>query len=188
MAIDEVSKEGKMVEYSKPPSQDTKVQVVGSTEIEITKGELSQQEKTLGRSDKGKEVVEHAPLSLRARSLAEHVPRWIQKIIMRSTKPQFCASEEDICDIVEILNKPESPSCKATPLVFVTTTQNQELFAQVVVPPKDIDVERLGPQDNELNEVMLGRPTQDSIGLIMTIGVKQVLKNMEQDEAKLQTL
>ena len=42
MVTDEVSKEGKMVEYSQPPSQDTEVQVAGSTKTETTKGEPSQ--------------------------------------------------------------------------------------------------------------------------------------------------
>lgn len=62
MVTDEVSKEGHMVEYSQPPSQDTKVQAIGSTKIEATQEEPSQMETTLRRSDKGKEVVEHTPL------------------------------------------------------------------------------------------------------------------------------
>ena len=81
---------------------------------------------------------------------------------MRSTKPQFCALEDDICDIVEILNKPKSPSHEAVPLAFVTTTQNQDLFPQVALPPKGIDVEGLSLKDYEMKDVMLGRPTWDS--------------------------
>ena len=42
MEIDEVSKEGKIVEYSQPPSQDTKVQAARSIETETIEGEPSQ--------------------------------------------------------------------------------------------------------------------------------------------------
>ena len=66
MATDEGSKEGKMVEYSQPSSQDTEVQAIGSTETEATKRESSQQETTPSKSDKGKEVVKHTPSSSRA--------------------------------------------------------------------------------------------------------------------------
>ena len=62
------------------------------------------------------------------------------------------------------------------------------MFAQVAIPPKDTNVENLGLQDYELKEVMFGRPTQDIAQLMMTMGIKEVIKNMEQDEAKLQTL
>ena len=108
MVADEVSKEGQMVEYSQPPSQDTEVQAVGSTEIEAIEGEPIQPEMTPSRSNKVKEVAKHTPSSSRSRSLVEHIPRWIQKEIMRSTKPQFHALEDDIYDITEILNKLES--------------------------------------------------------------------------------
>ena len=63
MATDEVSKEGKMVEYSQPASQDTKVKTTRSTEMETIEGEPSQRERTPRRSDKGKEVAEHTPSS-----------------------------------------------------------------------------------------------------------------------------
>ena len=76
---------------------------------------------TPSKSDKGKEVVEHTPSSLRAKSVEKYILRWIRKEIMRSTKSRFHALEDDICDIAEILNKPESPSHEAAPLAFVTT-------------------------------------------------------------------
>ena len=124
MVTDEVLKEGQVVEYSQPPSQDTKVQAAGSTEVEAIEGEPSQKEMTPSRSDKGKEVVEHTPSSSRAKSLAEHIPIWIRKEIMRSTNPQFHASEEEIFDIKKILNKPKSPSHETKSLAFVTSTQD----------------------------------------------------------------
>ena len=39
-------------------------------------------------------------------------------------KPQFHALEDDICDIAEILNKPESLSHNAVPFLFVISIQN----------------------------------------------------------------
>ena len=41
MMTDEVLNEGKMVEYSQPPSQDYEVQAAWSTEIETIEGEPS---------------------------------------------------------------------------------------------------------------------------------------------------
>jgi hypothetical protein len=58
---------------------------------------------------------------------------------MRSAKHQFHASEDDICDIAEILNKPDSPLHDATPFAFVTTIWNQDFFAQMAHPPKGTD-------------------------------------------------
>ena len=104
---------------------------------------------------------------------------------MRSTKPQFCASKDDICDIAEVLNKLESPSHQPTSLAFVISIQSQDLFAQVALPLEGRDVEGLSVEDYELKDVMLGRPTQDSTQKMMTMGVKEVLKHMEQDEIKL---
>ena len=60
---------------------------------------------------------------------------------MRSAKHQFFALEDDICDIAEILSKPDTPLQDATPFAFITTTQNQDLFAQVAHPPKGTDEE-----------------------------------------------
>ena len=81
---------------------------------------------------------------------------------MRSSKHQFHASEDGICDIVEILNKPESPLHDATTFMFVTTKWNQDLFAQVALPPKGTDAKRISLDNYEVKDVMLGRPTQDS--------------------------
>ena len=77
MVINEVSKEGQIVEYSQPPSQDTEVQVAGSTETETTEEDPAQEETTSRRSDKGKEVVEHTPSSSTAKSSEKHILRWI---------------------------------------------------------------------------------------------------------------
>lgn len=62
---------------------------------------------------------------------------------MRSAKHQFRASDDDICDIVEIFNKPESPLHDSTSFAFITTIWNQDLFTQVAHPPKGIDAKFL---------------------------------------------
>ena len=104
---------------------------------------------------------------------------------MRSAKPYFHALEDDICDIIEILNKLESPLHEATPFAFVTTIRNQDLFAQVALPLEGIHTKSVNLEDYEVKDVMLERPTWDSTRQIMTMGVKEVLKNMEQDEIEL---
>ena len=106
---------------------------------------------------------------------------------MRSAKHQFHASEDDICDIAQILNKPESPLHDETPFTFVTTIWNHDLFVQVDHPFEGIDAISISLEDYEVKDVMLGKPTWDSTRQMMTMGVKEVLKHMEQDEIKIQT-
>ena len=81
---------------------------------------------------------------------------------MRTTKPQFHASEDAICDIGEILNKPDSPLHDAMPFSFVTTIWNQDLFVQVAHPPEGADAEAISLEDYEVKDIMLGRPTRDT--------------------------
>ncbi len=119
MEIDEVLKEGKMVEYSQQVSQDTKVQTKSSMEMETIEEEPSQRERTLRRSDKGNEVAKHTPSSLRGMPSIECIPNLLRKEMMRSMKPQFHADEEDIIELAEVLNKLESPSQEARPLEFI---------------------------------------------------------------------
>ena len=114
---------------------------------------------TLSKSYKGKEVVEHTPSSSRAKVIEKHILRWFQKEIMRSAKPQFYALEDDICDIAEILNKPQSPLHDARPFAFVTTIRNQDLFSQVALPPEGTNAEVVSLEDYEVKYVMLGKPT-----------------------------
>ena len=83
--------------------------------------------------------------------------------MIRSARPRFQALKEDIYEIVEIFNTPETPTREATPLAFVTSTWNSpKLFAQVVVPLGDTKIESLGPKDYELKNVFLGKPTRDA--------------------------
>ena len=81
---------------------------------------------------------------------------------MRSAKHQFRASEDDMCDIAEILNNPDSPLHDATPFAFITTIRNQDFFAQVDHPPKGIDTDVVSLKDYEVKDIMLGRPTWDT--------------------------
>ena len=119
-AIEEASKEAQVVKYVQQPSQDVEDQTTGSIETNTIEKESLQYE-TLSKCDKGKEVVKHTPSSSRAKVVEKHIPRWYWKEIMRSNKHQFHASEDDICDIVEILNKLDSPLHDAMPFMFVTT-------------------------------------------------------------------
>lgn len=51
-----------------------------------------------------------------------------------------------------------------------------------------MDVESLGPKDYELKNVMLGKPTWDASRLMVTMGIKEIMKNMGEDEMEIQTL
>ena len=66
---------------------------------------------------------------------------------MRSAKHRFRASEDDKCDITEILNKPDSPLHDATPVAFITTIRNHDLFAQVAHPPEGVDADAVSLKD-----------------------------------------
>ena len=104
---------------------------------------------------------------------------------MRSAKHRFHASEDDICDIAEILNNPDSPLQDATPFAFITSIQNQDLFPQVAHPPKGTHIDVVSLEDYEVKDIMLGRPTRDTARQMMSVGVKEVLKHMEHDEIEI---
>ncbi|MDF3675362.1 hypothetical protein, partial [Enterobacter hormaechei] len=48
--------------------------------------------------------------------------------------------------------------------------------------------EAVSLQDYEVKDIMLGKPTQDTSRQMMTMGVKEVLRYMEQDEIEIRTL
>lgn len=56
------------------------------------------------------------------------------------------------------------------------------------MPPPHIDVEELTPRDYQVREIVLGKPTLDTAKLLVTTGMKEVFKNLEQDEEELITL
>ena len=91
---------------------------------------------------------------------------------MRSAKHQFHASEDDTCDIAEILNKHDSPLHDAMPFSFLTTIQNQYFFTQVAHPPEGANVEPVSLEDYEVKDIMLGRPIWDTTRQMMNMGVK----------------
>ena len=72
--------------------------------------------------------------------------------MIRSKKPQFTANEEDMIELVEILSKLKSPPRVARVLTFINSDQNQDLFAQVAIPPPDVDVEDLTPQGYQIRD------------------------------------
>ena len=58
----------------------------------------------------------------------------------------------------------------------------------MAITPPDVDVQNLGPQDYQIREVMLGKSTLDTTRLMVTMGIKDVFKILEQEVAKLKTL
>ena len=56
---------------------------------------------------------------------------------------------------------------------------------QVAHPLEGTYVEAVSLEDYEVKDIMLEKPTWDSTWQMMTMGVKEVLKHMEQDETKL---
>ena len=90
--------------------------------------------------------------------------------------------------LVKVLSKPKSPSKEVRALTFINSTRNQDLFAQVAIPPLDADVESLGPQDYQIRDDMLGKPTLDIARLMVTMGIKEVFKSLEQEGVELITL
>ena len=53
------------------------------------------------------------------------------------------------------------------------------MFAQVAIAPENENIDSLGAQDYQVKEVIRGRPTRDTTRLMVTMGIKEVLKNME---------
>ena len=62
-----------------------------------------------------------------------------------------------MCDIAEILNRPDSPLHDATPFAFITTIQNQDLFAQVAHPPEGTNSDVVSLEDYEVKDIMIGK-------------------------------
>ena len=99
-----------MVEYPQQASYDVEVRTVGSTKIETIEGGPSQRENTLEGIDKGKEVEKKTPSSSKEKSLAQHVPRWLWKEMMRNKKQEFNANDEDMIELFEVLTSGYSSS------------------------------------------------------------------------------
>ena len=93
-----------------------------------------------------------------------------------------------MCDITEILNTPNSLLHDATPFAFITTIRNHDLFTQVAHPLEGVDADAVSLEDYEVKDIMLGRPTRDTARQMMTMGVKEVLKHMEQDDFEIRPL
>ena len=59
------------------------------------------------------------------------------------------------------------------------------MFTQVAHPPEGTDTDVVIFEDYEVKDVMLGKLTQDTARQMMSMGVKEVLKHMEQDEVEI---
>ena len=58
----------------------------------------------------------------------------------------------------------------------------------MAISPLNADVEDLTPQDYQIIEVMLGKPSLDTTRLMVTMGIKEVFRNLEQEGAELMML
>lgn len=154
-----------------------------STDIETLDVDLSQKEKTLERSDKGKILVEQTPSSSKGKSMMEHTLRWLRKEVMiRNKRQKYSTEEEGMRELIEALKKLESPAKDEWTLAFVMSDQNQDLFSHVAIPPLHVDIEDLTPKDYQIREVVPGKSTVDTAILMVTMGIKEVFRHLEQDE------
>ena len=55
-------------------------------------------------------------------------------------------------------------------------------------PPEGTETDAVSFEDYKVKDVILGKPTRDTARQMMTMGVKEVLKHMEQDEVEIRTL
>ena len=79
-------------------------------DIDILEVDLSQKEKTLQRSDKGKILVIESPSSYKGKYSMEDTLRWLRKEEMVRHKSQlYCTKEEGMGDLIKALKKPKSP-------------------------------------------------------------------------------
>ena len=81
-----------------------------SIDTEIPDVDLSQKEKTLERSDKGKSIVVQYPSSSKDKYSMEDSPRWlIKEVMVRHKKKLYSTEEEGMRELIEALEKPEPP-------------------------------------------------------------------------------
>lgn len=161
---------------------------MGLTDTKTTDVDLSQKEKILKRSDKGKSIVEQTPSSSKGKYLMEHVPRWLRKDVIRKRRQKYSTQEEDMRELIEVLRKLESPPKDAWELSFIMSYQNHNLFSHVSIPPLHADVEELIPKDYQIREVVVGKPTLDTAKLMVKNGIREMFRHLEQDDTKLTTL
>ena len=74
--------EGKIYEEPQKNSHDIEVRIVDLIDTKMPDVDLSQKEKTLERSDKGKGLVVQTPSSNKYMSSVGTTPRWLRKEVM----------------------------------------------------------------------------------------------------------
>lgn len=62
---------------------------------------------------------------------------------------------------------------------------DHNLFSHVVIPPPHANIEDLTPSDYQNKEVLLGKPTLDTTKVLITMGVKEVFKQVDRFDSEL---
>lgn len=75
----------------------------------------------------------------------------------------------------------EPPNGDARTLSFIMKNQDQDLLGHITIPPH-VDTKELIPKDYQMKEIILGKPTMDTMKVLITIGLKKVFKYMDRDE------
>ena len=63
--------------------------------------------------------------------------------------------------------------------------QDQDFLAHISIPPPHVDIEDLTPKDYQIREVLLGKPMVDTTKVLITMGIKEAFRHMDEDESKL---
>ena len=83
---------------------------MNSKDTEMPNVDLSQKEKIMKMSFKGKVIVKQAPSSSKDKSSMEHIPRWLRKEVMIRNKRQGYSNKEGgMGELIKALKKPKSP-------------------------------------------------------------------------------
>lgn len=90
--------------------------------------------------------------------------------------------EERMKGLIKEKSKSEPPKGDATTLSFIMKNQDKNLLANIVIPPPHAETKELTPKDYQMKEIILGNPTKETMKVLVTIGLKEVFKHMDQDE------
>lgn len=82
-------------------------------------------------------------------------------------------------ELIEVMRKLESPPKDAWALAFIMSDQGQDLFAYMAIPPPWSNIEELNPQDYQIKEVILGKPTLEIVKLMFTTRMKELFRSLE---------
>ena len=94
-------------------------------------------------------------------------------------------NEEGIKEFIKAIKRLDPPKGDVRKISFIMKNQDYDLLAHISIPPPYADTEELTPKDYQIKDVMLGRPTVDTTKVMITIGMKEVFRHMDQDELEL---